>query len=204
MSGLLRIVLIMFVLSLSAAALGGDLAKGRAALNNGDYDTALSEWQPLAEAGDSEAQFCMGYLYANGFGVPMDDAEALKWYGLAAAGGYAEAQYNLGVMHANGWGVPMDEGEAINWYQLAADQGFVAAQMSLANIYSSAWGEKQSPVDAYMWYEIAAQLGDTDAQLRRKEVAEKLSEDELLQAQQQALHWLDSFQGETINANRID
>ena len=98
----------------------------------------------------------------------------------------------------------MDEQEAIRLYRLAADQGLTAAQMSLASIYSSAWGERQSPVDAYMWYGIAAQLGDVEAELKRKEIAEKLSEDELLRGQQLALSWLGNFKGEVINASRID
>ena len=64
----------------------------------------------------------MGLLYANGFGVPLDDDQALKWYSLAADQNHAEAQCNLAVMHANGWGVPQSDAEAFKWYSLAADQ----------------------------------------------------------------------------------
>ena len=39
-------------------------------------------------------------------GVPEDDAEAVRWYRLAAEQGNAFAQSNLGVMYANGEGVP--------------------------------------------------------------------------------------------------
>ena len=57
-----------------------------------------------AEAGDAEAQYALGVMYANGQGVPQDDTEAGRWYRLAADQGLAEAQYNLGVMYANGNG----------------------------------------------------------------------------------------------------
>ena len=36
--------------------------------------------------------------YANGAGVDMDAAEAVKWYRTAADGGHAGAQHNLGIM----------------------------------------------------------------------------------------------------------
>ena len=55
--------------------------------------------------------------------MPEDDAEAVRWYQMAAEQGYARAQYNLGVMYADGEGVPEDDAEAVRWYQMAAEQG---------------------------------------------------------------------------------
>src|SRR3546814_8384958 len=42
------------------------------------------------------SQYRLGLMYENGRGVPMDLAEAEKWYGRAAEQGYSGAQYNLG------------------------------------------------------------------------------------------------------------
>lgn len=39
-----------------------------------------------AEQGDADAQFSLGLLYLKGRSVPQDKAEALKWFGLQAAG----------------------------------------------------------------------------------------------------------------------
>ena len=55
-----------------------------------------------AEAGDAEAQFLLGFSYDIGRGVPQDDAEAVRWYRLAADQGHAGAQYELGNMYALG------------------------------------------------------------------------------------------------------
>ena len=44
-----------------------------------------------AEQGDAEAQWSLGLAYAKGEGVPQDDAEAARWYRLAAEQGYARA-----------------------------------------------------------------------------------------------------------------
>ncbi len=64
-----------------------------------------------------------GVMYQNGKGVTQNDAEALKWYRLAADQGNAFAQGNLGWMYHNGDGVSQDYAEASKLYRLAADQG---------------------------------------------------------------------------------
>ena len=62
-------------------------------------------------------------MYANGRGVPRDDAEAVRWFRLAAEQGTAIAQYNLGVAYATGRGVPQDYVSAHMWLNLAAEAG---------------------------------------------------------------------------------
>ena len=62
-------------------------------------------------------------MYASGRGVPEDDAEAVRWYRLAAEQGYAGAQLNLGLMYANAEGVPKDDVTAYAWLNIAAAQG---------------------------------------------------------------------------------
>jgi len=42
------------------------------------------------------------------YGVPENDAEAVRWYRLVAEQGYASAQTSLGVMYVIGDGVPED------------------------------------------------------------------------------------------------
>jgi TPR repeat protein len=73
-----------------------------------------------AEAGDAEAQYLFGNMYAFGLGgFPQDDAEAMRWHRLAADQGHAGAQYELGNMYATGRGVPLDYVEAHMWCNLA-------------------------------------------------------------------------------------
>jgi len=56
----------------------------------------------LAAAINAGAQNNLGSMYLTGQGVPQDDAEAVKWYRLAAEQGDAAGQVGLGVMYANG------------------------------------------------------------------------------------------------------
>ena len=43
----------------------------------------FEETKRLAEQGIAFAQYNLGVMYANGRGVPQNDAEAVKWYRLA-------------------------------------------------------------------------------------------------------------------------
>ena len=62
-------------------------------------------------------------MYANGYGVAKDSAEALKWYRKAADQGNASAQFNLGAMYSNGEGVAKDAIEGAAWINIAAASG---------------------------------------------------------------------------------
>ena len=84
--------------------------------------------QARGREGDASAQFNLGFMYANGRGLPQDDAEAVKWYRKAAEQGHALAQSNLGVMYRDGLGVPQDDALAHMWFDLAAAQGAERAQ----------------------------------------------------------------------------
>ena len=92
---------------------------------------SFQETKIKAEKGIAPAQANLGFLYANGRGVPKDEAEALKWYRKAADQGYAPAQFNLGVSYANGQGVPKDEAEAYKWYLLAGAKGDEMAKKAI-------------------------------------------------------------------------
>ena len=75
-----QIVILFSTFFLLATAWAGDFERALKAFESADYDTAISIWQPLADAGDARSQFQLGYMYANGFGVMLDDTQALKWY----------------------------------------------------------------------------------------------------------------------------
>ncbi len=200
----IRIVLTLAVPLLSTVGSGADLEKGLAAYDVGEYQTSLAECRPLADDGNATAQFCVGRLYANGFGVEMDDALALRWYGLAAEQGYSEAQFNLGLMHANGWGVEMNDQEAAKWYRLAAEQGFINAQTSLAMLCHKGRGVEQNLIEAYMWYDIAVQLGDLNSSVKLDDVADDLSPEQVATAQQLVTSWFVEHDGEITRAGGID
>ena len=52
----------------------------------------LVETLKQAEAGDAEAQYSLGMMYAYGEGVPEDSVEAVKWYRKSAEQGNEKAK----------------------------------------------------------------------------------------------------------------
>jgi TPR repeat protein len=140
------------------------LDDGLTALKRGDYPTALRLLRSLADQGNAAARFNLATMYDNGRGVPMDDAEAARWYRLAAEQGYAAAQNNLGAMYRSGEGVPQDFAEAVKWFRLAADQGSAVAQNNLGGMYDNGRGVPKSAAEAVKWYRLAAEQGYAAAQ----------------------------------------
>jgi uncharacterized protein len=68
-----------------------DWERGEKAYEDGDYAVALHEFRPLAEQGDTHSQYRLGFMHLVGLGVIEDNAEALKWFRLAAEGGHPGA-----------------------------------------------------------------------------------------------------------------
>ena len=131
-------IFLAFLILLSSPAKGQDFGKGLAALSKNDFATALSEWVPLANDGNTSAQYHLGIMYRNGKGVSKDYTEALKWFRLAAKqdnidqhlkfvfmSSNINAQITLGKMYEDGQGVSQDYTEALKWYLAAANNDVV-------------------------------------------------------------------------------
>ncbi len=163
---------------------GADYEKGLAAANSGDFETALREMKPLAEMGHAGAQFNLGIMYNNGFGVVQDDKRAAGWYTLAAEQGHAEAQFNLGQMYRQGFGVSQDYKRAAGWFTLAAEQGDANAQWTLGMMYANGKeGVIKDYVYAHMWFNVVASNRSERAGELRDLVAKRMSPAEISAAQ---------------------
>ena len=187
-----RITLAAVVLLLATAAWSGDFRKGWDAYSSGDYASALTEWQEMADTGDVQASFGMGLLYGNGFGVDINDELALKYYGYAAENGHAEAQFNLAVMHQNGCGVPPSDESANQLYELAAEQGISGAQIALGRYYAMDFMDSYDPIEAYMWFSLAERMGDIDASSKREFLASRMTAEQVSQGDSRVSSWMDA------------
>lgn len=160
-----RIVPVILVLAALSGTVRADYYTGLEAYERGDYEAARREWLPLALAGDAETQYRLGRMYYHGQLGP-DDAEAAKWYRLAAERSHRSAQNNLGLMYEQGRGVPNDPETAADWYRRAAEQGLAVAQVNLARMYDEGRGVAEDPAKAARWYERAASQKHVSAQYR--------------------------------------
>lgn len=139
--------------------------------------TEIDALQGLAEQGDANAQYEFGCMHdvgcldetvlSNGQELEIDamgDAEAARWYRLAAEQGHPSAQSRLGDFYQNGYGVPRDNVEAVRWYRAAAEQGGAVAQFDLGARYAIGRGVPLDDGEAAFWYQLAAEQGYAGAQ----------------------------------------
>jgi TPR repeat protein len=139
-----------------------DFTTGLTAYEKGDYERAFAIWLPLAKGVDPSAQYNVGLMYANGLGVARNDAEAVKWFRIAAKAGVPGADGNIGFMYEAGLGVAQDNEQAIAWYSKAvekgeaAEQGLVEWQNNLGYMYETGRGVERDEVEAVKWYRRAA------------------------------------------------
>ncbi len=161
--------------------------KGRGVVQ--DDAEAVRWYRKAAEQGYAAAQSNLGLKYQEGVGGVKNYTEAVKWYRKAAKQGNAIAQYNLGWMYANGKGVPQIHSEALKWYREAASQGNASAQYNLGLMYANGTGTGQNNVLAHMWSNLASANGVDAARAVRDMVAEKMTAQEVAEAQRKAREW---------------
>ncbi len=146
---------LLLVLTLPAHA---DFRSGVDAFKSGDYATAKAEFEVLAKQGMAAAQTNLGLMYSKGYGVPIDEAEAVHWYLLAAEKDHPVAQNNLGYMHINGQGLPKDRILGLMWLSFSSENGYSKAakailvlkksmtksEIDLARSFVSIWKKKRA------------------------------------------------------------
>ena len=111
----------------------------------------------------------------------------------AADSGNATAQALVGTMYYYGYGLNQDYKKAFFWYKLAAEFGEVSAQATLGRMYYLGHAVRQDLVQAHKWYDIASINGHEDAGSYRHRVSEKMSHDQIIEAQELAASWIYKF-----------
>ncbi len=121
-------LLIMFSIQNASASLfdknNDDIhLKAENAMAEGNFAIAYCLWESLASKGDSKAQFNIGWMFHNGYGLAINDNSAFSWWLKAAEQGYIEAYYTLADLFLAGFGVDKDKDIAMGWYIAAAELG---------------------------------------------------------------------------------
>ena len=122
------VFVLLFVASFCAHAQsyapGGqqDFERGAIAAEQGNYAEAYCIWRPLADSGHAESQYRLGWLYAKGLGLAVNEAEAVRWWQKASNQEHVDSLFRLGWAYEHGEGVEQDMSQAIEYYLAAARQ----------------------------------------------------------------------------------
>ena len=93
---------------------------GLTAYEEGRYDYALREFRTLAHRGHPGAEFMLGVMHFNGFGVDRDGVVAAIYVRQAAEQGEPGAQLAFGSLHIRGIGVLQNLIEGRKWLAICA------------------------------------------------------------------------------------
>ncbi len=127
--------------------------------NAKEYAAALPIYRQAADAGHALAMAMVGWLYDQGLGVQMDNAEGMRWFRKASDAGNINAMTNLAHGYLNGSGVAKDYAEALRWYRKAADGGNAGAMSQVGYIYGNGFGVPTNYPEAMRWYLKGAEAG---------------------------------------------
>ncbi len=121
------LIVLFLILSLAMAsisAVASEVEDAVAAMRIGDFAEAYCIMRPLAERGDADAQYNIGWMYMNGYGLRVNDSLALEWWNKASDQGHVDASFSIGMLYSLGDGdVPKDSTKAIDYYLLAVKAG---------------------------------------------------------------------------------
>ena len=120
----------------------------------------------VANQGSPLAQFYMGLVLENGYGIVANASAAVEWYSKAAKQGLDSAQVNLAVCYMEGKGVTKDEQEAIKWLKCAAEQGNTDAMTNLGVYFYN----KGKDTEGYEWLKKSADNGNRDAKQKLEDL----------------------------------
>lgn len=104
----------------------------------------------------------MAMISSTASAVTLNEAEAARWFRLAADRGLAIAQYNLGKAYYTGSGVSEDHTEAVRWVRRAAEQGHVEVEnyyLDLEAIAEAQTIEKDSVEEFMNEQQFIAKMG---------------------------------------------
>lgn len=100
-----------------------------------NYPAAFQEMQRLAQSGNAQAIYNLGYMTQMGQGTAKDSAKAIKYYEEASNKGYAQASYTLSQIYEDGaLGVAKDNKKFSQYVQKASAQGSDDATVKIATI----------------------------------------------------------------------
>jgi uncharacterized protein len=148
-----------------------------------NYKQAVYWYTMAATQGNKDAQYYLANNYEKGLGISQDYKQAIYWYTKAAKQGEIKAQANLGGLLAFGPETLRDVKKAVYWCKRSAEQGDVIGQFCLGALYEFGIEFSQDYQLAYVWANLAGAQGYKAAIKKRDIYAQKLSPEDLLEAQ---------------------
>ncbi len=155
------------------------------------YTEAKEDKQSVAKA-----QYELGSMYYEGYIMSQDYKEAFKLFSKAAEQGHTGAQFMMGCMYFHGEGVLQDYEMAVKWFKTASEQGQAEAQCNFGTMYLLGQGVPEDYIEAYKWLNLSAAQGNELAAKKREILKEKMSPEQIAEAQRLSREFKPKIQGQ--------
>jgi hypothetical protein len=123
------------------------ISDAKAAAARGDFEFAIAVLRPLADAGNRDAQYGLGFLAMTECEL-ISGREACSLFLKAAEQGHAEAMYHLAKFPefvSEPFKSPLSDEDAWSWLIRAAESGCLQAQYDAgASLATGDWGDTYS------------------------------------------------------------
>lgn len=147
------------------AAVDGPAKSAMEAFQAGRHGKAVDLAKPLAEQGNAEALYLLGFAYESGQGVEASKEKALDYYGKAASAKHKEAVYRLASMLLAS-DKPEERNQARQVLETAAkDDPEGAARMLGVAYLRGLLSATPDPEKAEFWWKRSAEAGDIQSLL---------------------------------------
>jgi len=165
---LLLILLPLTLFYQSALAdMNGEVKRAQKALAAGDYAKAYAEFSRIEQQNNNPlAQFNLALFHEYGWGRPVNQIEACRWYAKAAEGEIPAAAHFYANCLIKGTHRKADPRLAAHWYQRSADLGHHASLCALAELYMQGNGVAKDPAKGLELCERSAVQRSTPSMLR--------------------------------------
>ncbi len=174
---------------LIAGVARADFAAGWGSYAKADFFGAARVWLPLAQDGDTRAQYALAILLLRGRGFDRNAAGAAILLAPAAAAGHPESADALDSIYQDGDGLRADRTEALRLYRVAADAGYAPAQNNPGLLYALGDGVPCDALAAHVWFSLAARGGDEGAARNRDRVAAELTPAQSVESARRLQAW---------------
>lgn len=116
-----------------------------------DPKAALKHYESAAKAGNIEAAYIAGVMYAENFEIRPDSERSATLLRQAAHGGHPSAMADYGLLVYQGYGAEQSVDAAAEWFRKSAEGGDAEGQFLYAFTLAKGEGVAQNFEDAYYW-----------------------------------------------------
>ena len=146
-------------------------------------------FEPLANAGNLDAQYQLGYVNCAVEGFQDNCASGIEWWSKAAEHYHVLSQIMLGLSYEQGYGVLKNMKVAAYWYTKAANTGEGSSARQLGRLFALGEGVPKDLVQSHMWFNLSASTGNEEAKKARDALEKIMTSVQIAEAERYAREW---------------